>query len=182
MTITPALLERARQGDEAAQSAIIAHLMPHIRRAAAANLVRGLEREDAEQEGLIALFGAINTYQPQRHAAFDTYAIRCIRTAIADARRRAGRKKHLPLNQSVPLDERQAIPGPEEQAVHREEYRATIRILRTRLSAVERRVLLLYLDGCSYQAIARRLGLTVKAVGNALTRARSKLKNGRELP
>ena len=159
MTITPALLERARQGDETAQSAIIAHLMPHIRRAA-----------------------AINTYQPQQHAAFDTYAIRCVRNAIADARRRAGRKKHLPLNQSVPLDERQATPGPEEQAVHREEYRATIRILRTRLSSVERRVLLLYLDGCSYQAIARRLGLTVKAVGNALTRARSKLKNGRELP
>ncbi len=176
MNITPALLQRARQGDETAQSAIIAHLMPCIRRTAAASLVPGLEREDAEQEGLIALFRAIDTFDEKAGASFDTYAIRCIRNGINDARVRATRRKHQPLNQSVPLDETQSTPGPEEQAMHKEAYRATVRLLRTRLSATERRVLLQYLDGASYEQIAQKLDMDVKAVGNALTRVRTKLK------
>ncbi len=181
MYITPTLLQRARQGDEAAQSAIITHLMPMIHRTANANLTPGLEREDAEQEGLIALFRAIDSYDPQAGASFDTYAIRCIRNGISDARIRATRKKYQPLNQSVPLDERQSTPGPEEQALHREAYRATVRIIRTGLSPIERRVLLLYLDGASYSQIAQRLDISTKAVDNALSRVRSKLKNGRQL-
>lgn len=180
MYITSAMLCAARQGDETAQSAIIAHLMPCIRRMAADNLAPGLEQEDAEQEGLIALFHAMDTYDPEGTARFETYAARCIHNAIVDARLRCGRKKHQPLNQSLPLDERQSTPGPEEQAVRREEYRATIRILRTGLTPTERRVLLAYLDGASYQEIARRLGMNTKAVGNALFRVRKKLKAGRE--
>ncbi len=181
MNITPTLLQRARQGDETAQSAIIAHLMPCIRRVAVANLAPGLEREDAEQEGLIALFRAIESYDENSGATFDTYAIRCIRNGISDARLRATRKKHQPLNQSVPLDEYQAAPGPEDEALHKEAYRATVRLIRTRLTPMERRVLLLYLDGASYNQIGRRLGMDAKAVGNALTRVRTKLKNGRKL-
>lgn len=182
MTITSAQLNLARQGDEAAQAAIITRLMPVIRRLAAAGAVPGLEREDAEQEGLIALFHAIDTYREGEDASFSTYAIACIRHGIADARIRAGRKKHLPLNQSVPLDENQSTPGPEEQALGREDYRATVRIIRTGLSATEREALLLYLDGATYQEIAARLDISPKAVDNALSRVRTKLRNGRKLP
>lgn len=181
MYITPAQLQLARLGDETTQAAVITHFMPVIRRMASANAVQGLEREDAEQEGLIALFHAIDTYREGSAASFTTYAITCIRNGIADARIRAGRKKHQPLNQSVPLDEAQTTPSPEEQAVSREEYRTTVRLIRTGLSCVERQVLLLYLDGASYQAIARTLGISAKAVDNALRRVRTKLKNGKDL-
>ena len=135
-----------------------------------------------EQEGLIALFRAIESYRPQAEVSFETYAMRCVRNGISDARLRAGRKKHQPLNHSVPLeDESRAVPGPEEQAVDKEQYRATVRILRTGLTPTERRVLLLRLDGCDYRTIARRLGISSKAVDNALVRVRAKLKNRREL-
>lgn len=182
MNITPHLLEQARRGDETAQATIIARLLPAIRRIAAGNIAPGLEREDAEQEGLIALFRAMESYRPQNGVSFESYAMRCVRNGITDARLRAGRKKHQPLNLSVPLeDEHHAIPGPEQQAVDREQYRATVRILRTGLTAAERRVLLLRLDGCDYRTIARKLGISAKAVDNALSRVRAKLKNRREL-
>ncbi len=182
MNITPALLERARHGDETAQATILVHMMPVVHRIATANIVPGLEREDAEQEGLIALFRAMESYRPQDQVSFEAYAARCIRNGIADARLRAGRKKHQPLNQSLPLEEEPSAPGPEDELVAQEQYRATVRILRTGLTAVERRVLLLRLDGADYRTIARRLGISPKAVDNALTRARAKLKNRRELP
>ena len=181
MNITPQLLELARRGDETAQAAIITRLLPGIRRVAADSTVPGLEREDAEQEGLIALFRAIESYRPQKEVSFETYAMCCVRNGIADARLRAGRKKHQPLNHSVPLEDTSpAVPGPEEQAVDREQYHATVRILRSGLTPTERRVLLLRLDGCDYRTIARKLDISPKAVDNALTRVRAKLKNRRE--
>ncbi len=182
MNITPQLLELARRGDETAQAAIITRLLPGIRRVAADSTVPGLEREDAEQEGLIALFRAIESYRPQEEVTFETYAMCCVRNGITDARLRAGRKKHQPLNHSLPLeDSAPAIPGPEQQAVDREQYHATVRILRSGLTPTERRVLLLRLDGGDYRTIARKLNISVKAVDNALTRVRAKLKNRREL-
>ena len=176
MNITPQLLELARRGDETAQAAIITRLLPGIRRVAADSTVPGLEREDAEQEGLIALFRAIESYRPQKEVTFETYAMCCVRNGIADARLRAGRKKHQPLNHSVPLeDTAPAVPGPEEQAVDREQYHATVRILRSGLTPTERRVLLLRLDGHDYRTIARKLDISPKAVDNALQRVRRKV-------
>ena len=180
MNVTPAMLESARQGDETAQAAIIARMMPGIRRIAAGSIVPGLEREDAEQEGLIALFRAIESYRAQDNVSFETYAMRCIRNGISDARQCAGRKKHHPLNTFVSIEEGPPTPGPEEQAVDQEQYRATVRILRTNLSTVERKVLLLRLDGADYRTIAEKLDISPKAVDNALARVRAKLKNRRD--
>ena len=181
MHITADQLEQARQGQEAAQAAVIARMMPAIRRYARQYQTRGLEEADAQQEGLIALFRAIDTYQADREAVFETYATRCIRNGILDARQRAESKKNQPLNHSLPIDEQQSVPGPEEAAVSQEEYRATVRILRSGLTDRERRVLLLYLEGADYRSIARQLQISVKAVDNALTRVRTKLRNGKGL-
>ncbi len=181
MHITADLLERARKGEESAQAAVVARMMPAICRYARLYQTRGMEEADAQQEGLIALFRAIDAYHADRETVFETYATRCVRNGSLDARHRAESKKNQPLNHSLPIDEHQAVPGPEEAAVRREEYRATVRILRSSLTERERRVLLLYLDGADYQSIARRLEISVKAVDNALTRVRTKLRNGKGL-
>jgi RNA polymerase sporulation-specific sigma factor len=47
--------------------------------------------------------------------------------------------------------------------------------LRTRLTEMEYRVLLLRLGDCSYAEIAARLGITTKAVDNAIQRIRRKM-------
>jgi RNA polymerase sporulation-specific sigma factor len=44
------------------------------------------------------------------------------------------------------------------------------------LSKIEQQVLILYLSGCSYHEVAAKLGVTSKAVDNALQRVRLKLK------
>ena len=170
------LVERARSGDEAALAALITRFMPAIRAAAARAVCPGLDFDDAVQEGLIALFHAAKTFDPGREASFATYANACIRNAAADAAKAAQRRKHAPLNTSVPLEEQQSAPGPEEAILEDERYVSTMRTIEEKLSARERQVLALFLLGESYGAIAKRLGVTEKAVDNALQRVRAKLR------
>ena len=60
--ITNDLLALAQNGDETAVAALIARMMPAIRKGAAAATAPGLDFEDAVQEGLIGLFEAMHRY------------------------------------------------------------------------------------------------------------------------
>ena len=93
---------RAQQGDENALAALIARMMPAIRKGAAECTAPGLDFDDAVQEGLIGLFHAVRGFDPAAGQTFTAYAAACIRHAQQDARRAALRKKHAPLNYSVP--------------------------------------------------------------------------------
>lgn len=171
-----ARLEAARRGSEADLAALIAQFMPFIRRVAWRSAGPGLDFDDAVQEGLIGLFAAIQSYRPGGLASFDTYARVCIQNAAASARKAAGRKKHRPLNQSVPLPDEQSTPGPEEQAITSEQVSQTLKKAETVLSPLEKTVLRLYLDGYTHRQIARRIAKGEKAVENALARVRRKLR------
>lgn len=173
---TLAQLEAAKNGNEAELAAIIAYEMPVIRRIAHKVVSPGLDFDDAVQEGLIGLFSAIEHYRTEQSAAFPTYAAVCIQNAIYSAKKAASRKKHAPLNQSVPLQDEQSIPGPEEQAIAKEQVSATLTKAHTMLSPMEKSVLSYYLEGFSYRQIAEKIGKEEKAVENALSRIRRKLK------
>lgn len=177
--IDQSLLKRAQHGEEAALAALIARMMPCIRKGAAACRAPGLDFEDAVQEGLIGLFNAVRGYDAAHGPAFAAYAAACIGHAQRDARRRALRKKHAPLNFSIPLPEESPAPGPEELAIAGEEYAAVVRGLRTLLSPLERRALLASLEGRTAGQTAAALGCTAKTVQNALARARRKLRGVR---
>lgn len=176
---SPEQVAAARAGDEAALAGAIAHMTPAIRRGASVCAGPGLEYEDAVQEGIIALFHAVQTYDPAR-AAFEPYAAACIRHAQFSARRAAQRKKHGPLLGSLPLGEEtgETSPGPEELAIQSERYDDWMRRLDAQLSPFEREVLGLFLDGMGSARIAAALGRPHKAVENALSRARRKLRAG----
>ncbi len=169
-------IEQARQGDEQALAALIARQMPRIRALAAKAVCPGLDFDDAVQQGLIGLFSALETFDGSRGASFATYAGVCVQNAIASAVRSSQRSKHAPLNNSVPYTERESTPGPEELFAQSERYTQTMRSIGTRLSTMEKQVLALFLDGCAYSVIAKRLGISEKAVDNALQRVRLKLK------
>ena len=173
------LLSQAQQGEETAMAAVIARMMPVIRKGAAANTAPGLDFEDAVQEGLIGLLRAVRSYRPDMEPGFEAYARASILNAQRTARRKAGRKKNSPLNQSVPLDEEAEAPGPEQLMMEREAFSDTLGRLNRELSSLERRVLRLRLEGCRVGAIARRLDITTKAAENALCRARRKIKRGK---
>ncbi len=169
-------IEQARRGDEQALAAVLSRQMPQIRGLAAKAVGPGLDYDDAVQEGLIGLLCALRTFDREKSAAFSTYANACVQNAITSAVRRAQRKKHAPLNTSVPYTERESTPGPEELMMQSERYNQTMQSIDTRLSAMEKQVLGLFLDGCSYSAIAKRMDISEKAVDNALQRIRLKLR------
>lgn len=177
--ITRQTLAKAKKGDEPALAAILAHTMPMVRRAAAMGVCPGLEFDDALQEGIIGLFNAIRTYDVEKGITFDTYASACVQNAVLSARRKAGRNKHNPLNNSVPLTEEQtsSLPGPEELAIRQEDYAHTVQAIENKLSLLEQDVLGLFLQGLTYTQIAERLGRTPKTVENALFRLRRKLRD-----
>lgn len=169
-------IKLARDGDEQAMAALIAMLLPVINGTAASSICPGLDFEDAAQEGTIALFHAVKTFDVSGGANFKTYASVCIRNAITSAVRTATRNKHAPLNTSVPLNETEAVPGPEEILLSNERYSTAMHTIDTQLSALEKQVLARFLDGESYASIAHVLGVPEKAVDNALQRVRAKLK------
>ena len=157
---------RAQQGDENALAALIARMMPAIRKGAAECTAPGLDFDDAVQEGLIGLFHAVRGFDPAAGQTFTAYAAACIR--------------HAPLNYSVPLpaaeESTDTRPGPEELAIFGEQYADTLRRMQTELSALERTVLMAGLEGRTPAQTARELGLPAKNVANALARARRKLR------
>lgn len=177
-------LAKARAGDETALAGLIAREMPVIRACAGRAVCPGLAFDDAVQEGIIGLLDAIRSYDGTKGAEFSTYAGVCVQNAVYGAARAAGRRKHAPLNQSVPYPEdagaarasASELPGPEEQVLANEQVSQVMQEIRTRLSVRERQVLALFLDGLSYGAIAARLSISEKAVDNALQRVRAKLK------
>lgn len=175
------LLQQAQQGDDVALATLIARMMPAIRKGAAANLAPGLDFDDAVQEGLIGLFAAVRSYRAAVGRPFVAYAAACIIHAQRDARRAALRKKHAPLNFSVPLPDAEttALPGPEEQAIASEHYADTLRRLNTELTELERKALLANLRGQTTAQAAKMLACTPKAAANALARARRKLRGNK---
>ena len=181
-TVDKDLPVRAQQGDENALAALIARMMPAIRRGAAECTAPGLEFDDAVQEGLIGLFHAVRGFDPAMGQTFTAYAAACIRHAQQDARRAALRKKHAPLNFSVPLPTAEQStdtrPGPEEQAISGEQLADTLRRMQTELSELERRVVMAGLSGKTPAQTAQELGMPTKNVANALARARRKLRGG----
>lgn len=175
--IEPDLVEQAKQGDETALAAIITSMMPVIRKGAASCTAPGLDFEDAVQEGMIGLMDAVHSYVPTYGAAFAGYAAICIGRAQQDARRMATRKKHAPLNYSVPIPADTEVPGPEELTIVSEEIADTLARMEALLSPLEHQVLLAEVSGSPTAETARLLGRTPKTVANALARARRKLRD-----
>ena len=171
----------ARAGDDAAMASLISDYLPFIRqKAASAASVCGLDAEDLAQEGLIGLLNAVRSFDFYGAAAFRTYACTCILNSIRSAMRRVSRPGAVPAHAVLPIDSADDLPAaddPQDIVVGREEAARLLSYVDKHLSAREQQVLRLYISGCSYAAVAEKLGLSdSKAVDNALQRIRKKLK------
>ena len=142
----------------------------------------GGEQDDIMQEGMIGLFKAVQTFDPQAGASFKTYRNICVRNQILNAIEAATAKKHVPLNSSESLD---ALAGasdhlasdPEEQAIFAESMALILSDDSKLLSPLEKCVARALADGKDYREIAAALGRTPKSVDNAMQRIRRKLKD-----
>lgn len=152
----------------------------------------GGDREDVIQEGMIGLYKAVLNFDIKRLCYFRSFADVCITRQIITAIKTATRKKHTPLNSYISLNKPiyeetsnrtlldvmvgNKINNPEELVIS-EEYLGNIKKnIEKVLSELELKVLILYLDGMTYEEIARETNRHVKSIDNALQRIKRKLK------
>ncbi|XBX75046.1 RNA polymerase sporulation sigma factor SigH [Proteinivorax tanatarense] len=187
----------ACQGDEIATEVLINKYKNFVRSKARSYFLIGADREDIIQEGMIGLYKAIRDFKGDKLTSFKSFAELCVTRQIITAIKTATRQKHIPLNSYVSLnkpifDEESdrtlldiisgiKITDPEELMISQEEYSDIEKKMAEILSGLERKVLMLYLEGKSYQEIAEELKRHVKSIDNALQRVKRKLERYLEI-
>ncbi len=182
---------RARDGCYESLEFLIGKYKNFVRAKARSYFLIGADREDIIQEGMIGLYKAIRDFRGDKLSSFKAFAELCITRQIITAIKTATRQKHIPLNSYVSLDKPiydedsdrtlldvisgVRITDPEYLMVNREEYHDIELKMTEILSHLEWKVLMLYLEGKSYQEIAQELNRHVKSIDNALQRVKRKL-------
>ncbi|TFE23857.1 RNA polymerase sporulation sigma factor SigH [Cohnella luojiensis] len=191
------IVEFVRTGDSEALEYLIHKYRNFVRAKARSYFLIGAEREDIVQEGMIGLYKAIRDFKGDKLASFKAFAELCITRQIITAIKTATRQKHIPLNSYVSLDKPiydedsdrtlldvicgSRVCDPEEMIINQEEFYGLEDKMSEILSDLERKVLMLYLDGRSYQEIAVDLDRHVKSIDNALQRVKRKLERYLEI-
>ncbi len=177
------LIENIRGGDEMAFEQLSERYAPMIYGKASdfEHSVPSLDKDDLVQEAYIAFLHAVNSYRFERNTAFKTYANRCIFNKLSSVYNGEKRKKKIPYDCMIPIDDEEQIAvdaiSPEQRFIDEEGFNALREKIKNSLSAFERRVLSQYLSGSSYIQTAQSLNTTTKAVDNALARIRKKLRS-----
>ncbi|CEH28394.1 MULTISPECIES: RNA polymerase sporulation sigma factor SigH [Aneurinibacillus] len=185
------IVDLVRLGDGDALEYLINKYRNFVRAKARSYFLIGADREDIVQEGMIGLYKSIRDFKGDKLASFKAFAELCITRQIITAIKTATRQKHIPLNSYVSLDKPiydedsdrtlldiicgTRVTDPEELIINQEEYDDIEDKISEILSDLEQQVLLLYLDGRSYQEIAVDLSRHVKSIDNALQRVKRKL-------
>ena len=185
------LVKRFRNGDGEALNFLLHRYQRMVRAMASRYFLRGADREDIFQEGMLGLYKAIRDFKEEKGASFKSFASLCINRQLITAVKISTRQKHAPLNTSIslnkPLNEEDKdctlldiIPGdngldPEEMIIGQERANDLAGKIISMLSGLERKVLALYLDGLTYEEMSDHLKQPLKAIDNALQRVKRKL-------
>jgi len=180
----------AASGDRIAEESLVMRYHRLVRICARPFFLAGGDSEDLIQEGMVGLLAAIREFNPEKQAAFRTFAETCIRNRIISAIKMAARDKHSPLNSYIPFEtsffdgktdynlfgvSHMLQVSPEELFIHREVQQQRLDTLKGQLSGFEANILGLYLGGLSYFEIAQEIGRPQKSVDNAVQRIRHKV-------
>ena len=169
-------------GNRDAEEILVGRYHRFVRSCARPYFLAGGDSEDLLQEGMFGLIKAMREYDPGRDASFQTFADTCIRNRLYSVLKAASSGKHLPLNQSVPLNPSlfDANPSfaqvdPEVLLIDREKAASLLQSTRKQLSEFEVEILGYYLDGLTCREIAETVGRPAKSVDNAVQRIRRKV-------
>lgn len=169
-------------GNRDAEEILVGRYHRFVRSCARPYFLAGGDSEDLLQEGMFGLIKAMREYDPGRDASFQTFADTCIRNRLYSVLKAASSGKHLPLNQSVPLNPSffDANPAfaqvdPEVLLIDREKAASLLQSTRKQLSEFEVKILGYYLDGLTCREIAETVGKSPKSVDNAVQRIRRKV-------
>ena len=184
---------KAQKGDTAAVNHIIDKYRPMVYLKSKTYYMKGSDKDDIIQEGMIGLYKAIKDYKKNSKSDFYYFASMCITRQMITAVKTSTRKKHIPLNSYVSLN-RPAYDGdedsertlfdiiskseevnPENVIISRENYKILAEKISEVLTPLEESVFRMYVSGKKYTDIALKLGKNEKAVDNAMQRSKRKL-------
>lgn len=151
--------------------------------------IRGADREDVVQEGMIGLWKAIRDFRPGSGRSFHAFARMCIKRQIISAVKAAMRARQRMLSDCVSLDTpildectlSDAVPDEStadvlDDILRRDSLVSVLSNEGTRFSPFELKVVRLYAQGYTYAEIARLLGCNTKSVDCAIFRVKRKLR------
>lgn len=187
-TIETVQLEAARSGNQEALNQLIQYYEPEIRKIACKYFLPRAEYEDLLQEGRIAIFKAITSYDPTSEIPFLHFLRMVIKRKLIDSLRAHNRQKHLNLNGAFSLNNTlsddqdesfiNTIPNaedPETKIIAIDETRSFLKELTRGFSELELKVFQYYfLAGMKQREMAQYLGLSPKSLDNAIQRIRRK--------
>ena len=185
------IVKLAKNGEEFATEYLINKYKNFVRVKAKSYFLVGADREDIIQEGMIGLYKAIRDFRADKLSSFRAFAELCITRQIITAIKTATRQKHIPLNSYISLNKPiydedsdrtmlDILSGtkrtdPEEVFISHELSDDLRERIQENLSELESQVLLSYLEGKSYQEMAKELNRHVKSIDNALQRVKRKI-------
>ncbi|KUK13497.1 MAG: sigma-70 family RNA polymerase sigma factor [Synergistetes bacterium] len=167
-----ALLLKAKEGSSKAWREIVKIYLPIVKSIARDYFVPHMDYEDLVQEGLLALFKAVNSFDVNKGVKFESFLEMCLRRQFTDVLRKATRQKEIPVNKYVSIEEKPGLSLWREK----EDWESMDFDINLKLSDLENKVLSKYLEGKTYTEIAQELGCTLKVVDNALQRIKRKLR------
>ena len=156
---------------------LINRYMPFILKVVKKYTVYGLDPEDLVQEGILAVFSAVKTYDADK-SKFSTFVALCINRAIMGQYKASCAVSRIPDKLISPIDEIDipSFENPETIVIDKESFERFKDKICENLSVLEFKVLKEFIDGYAYSDIANHLGISVKSVDNSLKRIRTKLK------
>jgi len=187
------LISNARAGDTTALDILLRRLKPLVKNKAKAYYITSGDPEDLIQEGMIGLYKAVLDFNETKNANFAAFASICIVRQIQTAIKAAARQKHMPLNNSLSLNNEittdetdtpetyldklpdREINDPEALFLGQEALRDIGDFIKHNLTELEHSVLMLHMEGKSHAEIAVALGKKNKSIDNTLQRIRKKI-------
>ncbi|MDA8441126.1 MAG: sigma-70 family RNA polymerase sigma factor [Peptococcaceae bacterium] len=189
------LVSLAKTGHQEAYTLLIERYEPEIRKIAYKYFLQRAEYDDLIQEGRIAIYRAIQSFDTASGHPFDHFVRMCIKRGLIDTLRSHNRRKHVNLNTAFSLNnnlsdenehtylDRMATgTDPAQTVIDLQEARSIIKDLTQNLSAMERQVFAYhFVAGYKPHEMAKTLGLKPKALDNAIQRIKKKTETFREL-
>ncbi|KRF54180.1 RNA polymerase sporulation sigma factor SigH [Priestia megaterium] len=184
------LLNLIHYGNEEALNFLIKKYRGNIQAKASTYFLRGADKEDLVQEGMIGLYKAIRNFKGNKMSSFKTFAELCIKRQIFTAVKAATRQKHEPLNAYVslykPLSNQESAymlldmiaekntTNPELLLINHEEFEEKKQKIAELLSKLEQRVWALFINEYSYIEISKVLSMSEKSIDNTIQRIKRK--------
>ena len=186
------IIKQINNNDEEALAYILEKYKNLVNTKVSKYFIIGAEKDDTIQEGMIGLFKAIKSFNPEKQSSFKSFANICIERQLITAIKTSNRQKHMPLNSYLSLNisaydnneddsvelmdtfNSNTIEDPLETIMKQEQYTEVENAVNKSLSKFEKQVLNGFLNGESYVKIAEKLDTPVKSIDNAIQRIRKK--------